>query len=100
MKAGDIFSRMDSETRMRKVAIKQYHFQEVYHNPDELIADLVLLIGKLDAAKDDRDQMALDVRRLLGAKDDIINDITEAFKRFDHIFKISLPTSLAILNTK
>ena len=100
MKAGDIFSRMDSETRMRKVAIRQYHFQEVYHNPDELIADLSLLIAKLDAANTARDQMALDVRRLLNAKDEILNDMTDAFKKFDHIFNISLPTTLAILHAK
>ena len=33
MKQGDIFSRMPAELRLRKVALRQYHFQEVYHTP-------------------------------------------------------------------
>ncbi len=89
MKTGDIFSRMSSEQRLRQIAVRRYHFQEVYQTPDELIADLLLLLVTLDVANTARDKMAADVRRMLNAKDEILTGISDAFKRFDHNFNAS-----------
>jgi len=91
MKQGDIFSRMPAELRLRKVAVRQHHFQEVYHTPDELIADLVILIANKDKINATCNQIALNLRHVLRTKDEVLLDFSQAFKKFESVYNITIP---------
>jgi len=86
MKPDDIFHRMTSEQRLRYVAARRCFLAEMYSSPDEIIADLALLIGKLDEAKAQQERMAADLRRLVYARDEIVNNIAAAFKKFQFAY--------------
>ena len=91
MKRGDIFSRMPAELRLRKVALRQHHFQEVYHTPDELIADLTILIANKDKVNVTCNQIARNLRQVLRTKDEVLLDFSQAFKKFESVYNMTIP---------
>ena len=87
MKPGDVFHKMHPQERLRKVAARKYHLQEVYSSPDEIISDLMIVFSELDSLAVSRDQLALDYRRLYGGRVEIMNEISDVFKRFEFLYK-------------
>lgn len=86
MKTGDFFHKMRPIQRLRNVVTRRYVMQEVYSSPDEVIADLSILFAELDSIAASRDQIALDYRRLHKGRDEILNGITDVFKRFQFLY--------------
>ena len=83
MKDGDIFHRMSVETRLRHVAARKYDFREVYNSPDELIADITVILSALDASRRSLNIAIFDINKLLNARDEISNNIADAFKKWE-----------------
>jgi hypothetical protein len=77
---------MTPETRMRHVAAKTYDFREVYHSPDELVADVRTILDALDHSRKQTADAVTDLRRLVNARDEISNEISAAFKKWDFLY--------------
>jgi uncharacterized coiled-coil DUF342 family protein len=86
MKPGSPFQRMTPETRMRHVAAKTYDFREIYQSPEELVGDVKTLLDALDQARKQLDDATTDLRRLVNARDEISNEISAAFKKWDFLY--------------
>ena len=81
----DYYKKLTSEQRLGRVGHGSETVMEIYRDPKELIADLNVILGLLAAVREEKNNLAIDLRKVANARDTVTAEMSCALSKFSKL---------------